>query len=29
LYTISVNSIVFQVFKEAMRLFPPLPLHYR
>jgi len=29
LYANSVNSIVFQVFKEAMRLFPPIPLHYR
>jgi len=29
LYNISVNSFVFQVFKEAMRLFPPAPLHLR
>ena len=29
LYNIIVNSVVFQVFKEAMRLFPPVPLLFR
>jgi len=29
LFNIIDNSVVFQVFKEAMQLFPPVPLHFR